>query len=150
MDGCKREYKQKRYLFWNLRDLLEIINGSKIITNENFFSFTEAFEHELSLHQIYSFLKMHKEVAYNSGIPHCSCLCEACENTSLFVKGINSSLKSSDILSPTARDLVETHTCNLSSKDCMLGNCSECLKSRLSLSDFKADADLISYLQWHG
>ena len=58
MDGGKREYKQKRYLLWKLRDLLEIINGSKIITNENFPSFTEAFEHELSLfHQMFNFLK---------------------------------------------------------------------------------------------
>ena len=31
-----------------LRDLTEIINGSKMITNDNFSSFTEAFEHELS------------------------------------------------------------------------------------------------------
>ena len=27
MDGDKRRYKQKRYLLWKLRDLLEIING---------------------------------------------------------------------------------------------------------------------------
>ena len=48
MDGGKREYKQKRYMLWKLHDLLEIINGSKIITNDDFSSFTEAFEHELS------------------------------------------------------------------------------------------------------
>ena len=91
---------------------------------------------------------MHKEVAYNSDIPHPSCLCEVCGNTSLLMKGINSSLKSSNILLPTAHDLVETHTCDLSSKDCMLGNYPECLKPGLSLSDFKADVDLISFLQW--
>ena len=102
MDGGKREYKQKRYLLWKLRYLLEIINGSKIITNENFPSFTEAFEHELSFHQMFNFLKIHKDVAYNSEIPQSSCLCEVCENTLLLVKRINSSLKSSDILSPTA------------------------------------------------
>ena len=33
MDDGKREYKQKRYLIWKLCDLLEIINGFKIITN---------------------------------------------------------------------------------------------------------------------
>ena len=32
MDGGKREYKQKRYILWKLRDL-EIINESKITTN---------------------------------------------------------------------------------------------------------------------
>ena len=31
MDGDKREYKQERYLIQKLRNLLEIINGSKII-----------------------------------------------------------------------------------------------------------------------
>ena len=135
MDDGNREYKQKRYLLWKLRDLLAIINGSKIITNENFPSFIEAFELELSFCQMYNFLKMHKEVTYNSDIPHSSCLCEFCENTSLLAKGINSSLKSSDILSPTARDLVETHTCDSCSNDCMLGNCPECLKPGLWLSE---------------
>ena len=33
-------------------------------------------------------------------------------------------------------------------KGCMLGNCPECLKRGLSLSDFKAYVDLISFLQW--
>ena len=41
MDGGKREYKQKRSLIQKLGDLLKIINGSRIITNENFSSFTE-------------------------------------------------------------------------------------------------------------
>ena len=88
---------------------------------------------------------MHKEVVYNSDISHSFCLYEVYKNASILVKGINSSLNSSDILSLTAHDLVETNTCNLSSKDCMLGNCPECLKPGLSLSDFKADIDLISF-----
>ena len=91
---------------------------------------------------------MHKEAAYNSDIPHSSCLCEVCENVSLLAKEINSSLKSSDTLSPNVHDLLEAHTCNSSSKNCMLGNCPEFLKPGLLLSDFKADADLISFLQW--
>ena len=69
MEGGKRECKQKRYLLWKLH---EIINGYKIITNENFSSVTEAFERELSFHQMYSFLKMHIEVAYNSEISRSS------------------------------------------------------------------------------
>ena len=48
-DG-KREYKQKQYVLWKLRDLLKIIDGSKIIINENFPLFT-AFEYELSFRQ---------------------------------------------------------------------------------------------------
>ena len=53
------------------------------------------------------------------------------------------SLKSNDILLPNAGNLVERHTCYSSSKDYMLGNYQEYLKPGLSLSDFKADIDLI-------
>ena len=84
----------------------------------------------------------------NSDIPQSSCFCEVYKNASFLAKGINSTLKSSDMLSPTTHGLVETHTCNWSSKDCMLRNCPECLKPGLSLSDFKADIDLISFLHW--
>ena len=83
MDGGKREYKQKRYLLCKLCNLLEIINGSKIITNEYLPLITEAFEHELLFRQIYNFLKMYKEVGYSSDIPHPSCLCKVCKNASL-------------------------------------------------------------------
>ena len=128
------------------------VKGS-ISKNDTYFgnsvtSSTEAFEHELSFCRMRNFLKMHKELAYNSDIPHSSCLCEASEKASLLAKRINSSLESSNILSPTAHDLVETHTCGSSSKDCLLGNCLECLKPGLSISDFKAYVVLISFLQW--
>ena len=107
------------------------------------------------------FLHSKKLLSMNSYFPKCvisskcirrlvtvaSCLCEVCENASLLVKEINSSLKSGDILLSTARNMLKTHTYDSSSKDCILGNCPECLKSELSLSDFKADADLISFLQ---
>ena len=102
----------------------------------------------MRIFQMYNLLKMHKEVAYDSDIQHSSCLCEVCKNASLLAKRINSSLKSSDILLLTAHDLVETQACDLSSRDCILGNCPECLKPWLSLSNFKADVDVISFLQW--
>ena len=57
-------------------------------------------------------------------------------------------MKSSDILLSTAHDLVETHICDSSLKDCILGNYPEGLKPGISLSDFEADVDLISFLQW--
>ena len=120
-------YMQKWCQLWKLCNLLEIINESKIIINEIFPSFTEAFKHELPFCRTYNLLKMHKEVAYSSGIPDSSCLCKVWENASILAKGINSSLKSSNILSPTAHDFVETYTCDSSSKDCMFGNCPECL-----------------------
>ena len=102
----------------------------------------------MRIFQMYNLLKMHKEVAYDSDIQHSSCLCEVCKNASLLAKRINSSLKSSDILLLTSHDLVETQACDLSSRDCILGNCPECLKPWLSLSNFKADVDVISFLQW--
>ena len=93
MDGDKREYKPKRYRLWKLIDVIEIINGSKITTNDN----------------------------------------------------LNPSLTSSDLLSSTTHDLVETHRCNSSSK---LLSCPECFWPGLSLSDFKAVLDLVSFLRW--
>ena len=97
---------------------------------------------------MYNFPKMQKEMAYNSVIPHPSCFCEVCQNAPLLEKGVNSSLKSSDILSPTVHDLVEIHTCNSSSKDFVLGSCPECLNPGLSFSDLKTDVDLIFFLLW--
>lgn len=91
---------------------------------------------------------MHKEVVYNSDISHSFCLYEVYKNASILVKGINSSLNSSDILSTTAQDLVETYMCDSSSDDLILRNCPGCLKPELSLSDFKADINLHSFLQW--
>ena len=63
---------------------------------------------------MYNLFKMRKEVAYNSDIQHSSCLCEVYKKASLLAKGINSSLKSSYILLPTAHDLVKIHKCNSS------------------------------------
>ena len=44
------------------------------------------------------------------------------QNVSLFAKGINANLKQS-YLFPNVHDLVEMYACNLSSKDCMVGDC---------------------------
>ena len=41
-----------------------------------------------------------------------------------------------------------THTCHLTSNDCMSGNCPECLQPGLLLSDLKTDIDLIFFVQW--
>lgn len=84
-------------------------------------------------------------MAYNR---HSSSLSKVCKKVLLLAKGINSSLKWNDILLLTAHDLAESHTFDSSSKDCMLGNFPECLKLRLSLSDFKVDVDLTTFLQW--
>ena len=57
----RRQYKQKRYLLWKIRDFLGIINASKVITNEQYTSFHEKFQRDLSFRQLNEFLKAHKE-----------------------------------------------------------------------------------------
>ena len=52
MDHGKRQYKQKRCLLWKIRDLLGIINASKVIINEQYASFPETFERDLSFRQL--------------------------------------------------------------------------------------------------
>ena len=88
MDHGKRQYKQKRYILWKIRDLLGIINASKVITNEKYASFPETFQRDLSFRQLYEFLKGHKEPAWNDEIPQSSCLCELCENAILLANRI--------------------------------------------------------------
>ena len=66
---------------------------------------------------MYNCFKMHMELASNSAIPRSSCLCEVWKNTSLLAKGINSSLKSSYILSPTAQ--THTHAIRVQRIECL-------------------------------
>ena len=68
MDQGKRQYKQKRYLLWKIRDLLGIINASKVITNEQYVSFPETSQLDLSFRPLYEFFKGHKELAWNDQI----------------------------------------------------------------------------------
>ena len=130
MDGDKREYKQERYLIQKLRNLLEIINGSKIIINENFPSLTEAFEHELSFRQMLNFLKMHKEKVYYSYMPLFLSLCQVWK---LFTFCSRSSWNTHIRV-----NFKGLHACKLSWMFKIIW---------LSLSDFKANTDLISFLQ---
>ena len=85
--------QEKRYILWTTRDLLGIINASKVITNEQYASFPETFQRDLSFRQLYEFLKGHKELVWNDQLPQSSCLCKLCENAVLSAKGINLSLK---------------------------------------------------------
>ena len=127
MDHGKRQYEQKRYLLWKIRDLLGIFNAAKVINNEQYASFPETFQPDLRFRQLYEFLKGHKELAWHDQIPQSSCLCELCQNAVLLAKGINSSQKSN------VHDLVEANGL--------------CLTSNLSLSDFDEEKT-ISFLNW--
>ena len=121
VDG-EKVFKQKLYLLWNIRDVLDIANGSgKIKVPDTFF---RKFEKALTFSQLYDFLKVHKEYAFNKNIPHGSCLCEICENTTLLAKGLNKVLENSIPSNP--HDLVEKFACNLSLKQCALSQCEQC------------------------
>ena len=145
LDHSKCQYKQKKYLLWKIRGLLGIINASKVITNEQYASFPETFQRDLSFRQLYDFLKGHKELAWKDQIPQSSCLCELCENAVLLAKSINSSLRPK-ILATNLYDLVEANACDSIQDVCMVGECDLCLESKLSLSDFPEEKKTIPFL----
>ena len=51
-------------------------------------SFVLKFEKKETFSQFCEFLKHLKEYVYNINIPHSSCICETCEKTLLFGKGL--------------------------------------------------------------
>lgn len=65
---------------------------------------------------------------------------------SLFTKSINANLKQSYLL-PNAHDLVEMVAFNLTSKDCMVGDCTQCSKPGLSLLEVKEKCAMITFSQ---
>ena len=122
------KYKQRQYLLWPLRDLILMANGTEEMKD----SFVLKFEKKLTFSQFYDFLKRHKEYVYNTNIPHSSCLCEICENASLFAKGLNSQRRKLKGKLPTnPHELIEMFSCNSDEADCMLENCCMCKSSKL-------------------
>ena len=85
IDG-ERCYVQKRYLLWNLRDALEILNGQEE-------SFKVKFGEPLTFTKFYQFIKKKKQFIFQRDIPYTSCLCEICENTTLMAKAIGKEKK---------------------------------------------------------
>ena len=47
---------------------------------EQYASFPETSQRDLTFRQLYEFLKGHKELAWNDQIPQSSSLCEICKN----------------------------------------------------------------------
>ena len=89
----ERQYLQKRYFLWSLREVLDVVNGNfleDVITE----TYEKMFGKQFAL--FYRFVKKHKEYIYNRKIPHNTCLCEIRENASLLAKGIKSSCKKSE------------------------------------------------------
>ena len=121
-------YLQRRYLLWPSRDILLMANGTEGIGD----SYASKFEEKLKFSQLYDFLKLHKEYVYNSNIPHLSCLCEICENTSLLARGLNRQKRKLKEKFPTSpHDLLEMFSCNSGEAVCMLEKCALCKSSKL-------------------
>lgn len=167
VDG-ERKYLQKRYLLWNLRDLLEVANGSDLLHEEGN-TFTAKFGKKLKFSQLYQFLKLHKEYKWNRDLPHESCTCEVCENTRLLTTAINRKIRVADNKLPTsAKEIVEQFSCDRQNAECMSGTCPDCPTVHLpdeafkfnqaenegdgdghdSTSDTDADIPDITYYKW--
>lgn len=109
VDG-ERRYLQVRYLLWTIREVLSIANGSDVLEASE--TFVAKFNKELTFRQAYDFLKKHKEIKWNQNIPHESCTCEVCENTKLFIRGLNPKIKSSSKLPEDEKKIADQFTCN--------------------------------------
>ena len=107
-DG-KKNYEQKHYLLWNLRDLHDIANGTDVVAE----SFVSCFSR------------------FRNG----PCLCEICENVVLFITGLNKKLAKEKRLPTNPHDLVNKFSCN-SIKECMNSECEACFKTGLTEQDF--------------
>ena len=124
-DG-EQQYCQKRYLLWNLRDLLKILNGNEVAgSTAGVETFVDRFEKPLSFSLLYIFIRNHKQFVYNQNIPQGSCLCEVCKNSYLLAKGINKCVKGVN-LPANPHETVKENCYDSSSDDCMLGSCVQC------------------------
>ena len=72
-----RVYEQKRYLLWQIRDILETLNRNRLSKESKFVS---TFDTKLPFSLFYLSLKMHKHNIFNNKRPHYLCLCEIWEN----------------------------------------------------------------------
>ena len=118
-------FRQKKYLLCTLNDLLDIVNGFSVSSNENNTFFT-ASDRKLFFSQLYEFIKSNKEYIYNKSIPHSTCLCEICEKAVFFMKGLNNWLPNGSQMPISPHDIIERFSCDSSSGGCMHSNCDEC------------------------
>ena len=123
-DG-ERQYCQKRYLLWNMRDLLNILNGNEVAgSTTGVETFVGRFEKPLSFSLLYNFIRNQIQLIYNQNIPQGSCLCEVCENSCVLAKGINKCANTD--LPTNPHDIVEENCCDSTDYHWMLGLCEDC------------------------
>ena len=126
--GGESKYKQKQYLLLPLLEIVSIANSNEAV-NE---SFESKFNKKLTFSQSYDILKIQKEYTYNINIPHASCLCEICENSSLLTKRLNKlKRKFKKRLPNNPHDLVEKFSCDSDTAVCMLENSASCKSSSI-------------------
>ena len=76
-----KKFAQKRYLLWSIRDIMNLINGSKIVESDSVMdTFELQFGNNLTFCQLYDLFKQNKQHTFNRKIHQWSCLCEICEN----------------------------------------------------------------------
>ena len=103
-------------------------------------TFQLKFDKVLTFSLFYKFIKSHKQYIFNKKIHQNTCLCEVCENTTLFGKRLNNACKSKDIpADPHA--IVEHYSCNSKTKEFMMSSCIECKYHGLSIYDFRDEDD---------
>ena len=162
-ENGEKQYVQKRYLLWPLKDIVETANNNPLNIGM-MDTFEDHFGKKISFSQLYNFIRSHKEYVYNKNIPLSSCLCEICENICLLVNGINKMIKDKDLILPSnPHDLVEKFCCNTESKECIFSTCPNCAESGLSTealfpddgisseensSDDGSGDGCISYFEW--
>ena len=107
--------------------MIDIANGSEL--NEvDTDTFTSTFHSKLTFRQLYTFLGKQKEYTWNKHIPHESCACDVCENTRLFIQGINKKLTTEKKLPTDVKLLVKLFYCPEDKRTdvCKRGDCSRC------------------------
>ena len=145
-ENGKSKFVSIRYLLWIIRDFLDIINGCSGIVQNETDDFSTIFDKNLTFRQLYKFLKEHKEFVFNKDIPQASCLCEICDNLIFLVRAL-SSKRTKPILS-NIHSLIESYSCNSSSKACMYSDCEVCYDTGLGVEDFTDDCTEIQFYQW--
>ena len=76
---CEKQYMQKRFLIWTLRDTLVLIRGQQKKPQEKS-------GEELAFSQSYHFVKRKKQIVFQRIIPYTLCLCEIYENSALIAR----------------------------------------------------------------
>ena len=124
-DNGKSKFVPIHYL---AMDNQRLIRNNKLM----FRHFSTILNKKLTFHQLYKFLKEHKEFVFNKDIPQASCLCEIYENVIFLAKFMSPKLNLP--IQTNMHSLVEAYSCDSSSKSGMYSTCDECCDTGLKVS----------------